>query len=78
MLIPAEPWFNSCFPHVVNLSCKAVLSAITNMDYAANDAEDYAPNGLTPMTFIDAINRDPIATVRTLVRVVCGHHVSTI
>lgn len=48
------------------------------MDYAANDAEDYAPNGLTPTTFIDAINRDPIATVRTLVRVVCGHHVSTI
>ena len=43
----------------MNLACKAVLAAITNMDFAAADAEDYDPNsgGLT----------DPVATLQTLV-----------
>lgn len=50
-----------CFPHIVNLACKAVLTAITNMDFAADDADDYEPGGAF---------RDPIATLRTLVRVV--------
>ena len=42
-----------CFPHVVNLACKAVLAAITNMDFTADDAEDYNPSGTAT---------DPIAT----------------
>ncbi|KAG1741415.1 ribonuclease H-like domain-containing protein [Suillus paluster] len=46
---------HSCFPHIVNLACKAVLKAITNIDFAKEDAEDYVPN---------AIKRDPIATIR--------------
>jgi hypothetical protein len=50
-----------CFPHVVNLACKAVLRAITNMDFAADDANDYEPSNMPS---------DPIATLRTLVRVV--------
>lgn len=43
-----------CFPHVVNLACKAVLTAITNMDFAADDAEDCNPNSTAT---------DPIATL---------------
>lgn len=64
----------SCFPHVVNLACKAVLSAITKMEYAACDAQDYIPDdsaSLFPVSFLDSIKRDPVATVWTLVRVVC-------
>jgi hypothetical protein len=53
----ANGW-SSCFPHVVNLACKAVLAAITNMDFAAEDAEDYDPSGAS---------LDHIATLRTLV-----------
>lgn len=40
------------------------------MDYAATNADDYEPNGPIPTNFADAIKCDPIATVRTLVRVV--------
>ncbi|PBK81084.1 hypothetical protein ARMGADRAFT_948805 [Armillaria gallica] len=29
----------SCFAHIVNLACKAVLTAITNIDYANDDAD---------------------------------------
>lgn len=60
----------SCFPHVVNLLCKGVLSTITNMDYAADDAEDFVPSGLIPTNLMSAINHNPIATIRTLVQVV--------
>ncbi|KAK6969568.1 hypothetical protein R3P38DRAFT_2814139 [Favolaschia claudopus] len=51
-------------------TCKAVLSAITNMDFAAPGADDFVPGGAEPRTFLDAIARDPIATVRTSVRVI--------
>jgi len=64
-----------CFPHIVNLSCKAVLSAITSMEYAADNAPNYVPHGIAPhrsATFLDSISHDPIAMVRTLVRVVCS------
>ena len=67
--------FSRCFPHIVNLSCKAVLSAITSMEYAADNAPNYIPHGIAPhrsATFLDSISRDPIAMVRTLVRVVCN------
>ncbi|KAJ6545313.1 ribonuclease H-like domain-containing protein, partial [Mycena capillaripes] len=49
-----------CFPHIVNLACKAIL-AITDMDFAASGAADFIP---------DAIAREPVATVRTSVRVI--------
>ncbi|KAJ6592813.1 hypothetical protein B0H19DRAFT_1204861 [Mycena capillaripes] len=52
-----------CFPHIVNLACKAVLGAITDMDFAASGAADFEPAAA-------AIDRDPIATVRTTVRVI--------
>jgi len=62
-----------CFPHIVNLSCKAVLKAITKMDLATRNAPDYVPSEHAPdstSSFLEAIRRDPIATVRTLVRTV--------
>ncbi|KAL1698461.1 hypothetical protein EV121DRAFT_218164 [Schizophyllum commune] len=35
--------FCRCFAHIVNLACKAVIAAITNIDYAAADAATYEP-----------------------------------
>lgn len=52
----------SCFPHVVNLACQAVLAAITNMDFASDSAPDFDPQ--------TEVRRDPIAMIRTVVRVV--------
>lgn len=54
----------------MNLACKAVLGAITDMDFAAPEAADFVPPAAGARTFLDAINRDPVATVRTTVRVV--------
>ncbi|THU80883.1 hypothetical protein K435DRAFT_694760, partial [Dendrothele bispora CBS 962.96] len=48
-----------CFPHIVNLSCKAVIDAVTNIDYAADDAEEFDP---------DISGHDVIASIRALVR----------
>lgn len=62
--------FNSCFPHIVNLACKAVLGAMTKVEYAAQTAEDHIPFGPQPETFWDAVSRDPIATLRSLIRAV--------
>ncbi|KAJ7253087.1 hypothetical protein B0H12DRAFT_1017709, partial [Mycena haematopus] len=49
----------------VNLACKVILSAITDMDFAATGAADFVPD-LTaePRTILDAIMCDPIATIR--------------
>ncbi|KAG1722095.1 hypothetical protein EDB19DRAFT_1646018, partial [Suillus lakei] len=62
-----------CFPHIINLACKAVLGAITNLDFASQDAPDFipsAPPGPESRSFMDAIDHDPIATVRTVVHIV--------
>ncbi|KAG0702687.1 hypothetical protein DFH29DRAFT_804590, partial [Suillus ampliporus] len=62
-----------CFPHIVNLACKAVLGAITNLDFASQDAPDFipsAPPGPESWSFMDVIDHDPIATVQTVVRVI--------
>lgn len=59
---------NSCFPHVINLACKAVLRAITDLDLAHENAVDYVPVGVNAQSFLDALKRDVIAIVRTLVR----------
>ena len=46
-----------------------MLSAITRIDYAAENAGDYVPPVIGPhsMTFAEAITRDPIATLRSQV-----------
>lgn len=47
-----------------------MLKAITDMDFAASAAADFVPDPAgEPPTFFDAIARDPVATVRTTVRV---------
>jgi hypothetical protein len=40
------------------------------MQYADEDAEDFIPSEPIPTDLAGAIRRDPIATVRSLVRVV--------
>ncbi|THU82844.1 hypothetical protein K435DRAFT_690762 [Dendrothele bispora CBS 962.96] len=52
---------DSCFPHIVNLACKAVISAVTNIDYAADDAPEFIPQHS---------DRDPIASIRAIVRAI--------
>jgi hypothetical protein len=76
-----------CFPHIVNLACKAVLAAITNLTYAAEEAEDFVPPEEDDESeedqydedmwygennpFMKAVRRrDPVATLRSLIRVV--------
>jgi hypothetical protein len=54
----------------VNLACKAVLGAITDMDFAAPEAGDFVPLDAAAVNFLDAVERDPVATIRTTVRVV--------
>lgn len=55
----------SCFPHIVNLACKAVLSMLSNMDYAKEPGpeDNYA-------SFFEAISGDPITTLHAAIRVV--------
>lgn len=54
-----------CFPHVVNLACKAILAALTDLNYAREPttAEEQ-------VSFLDAVDKDPIATIRALIRVI--------
>lgn len=54
----------SCFPHIVNLACKAVLTAITNLKYVDDTVENY--EDYEPSIF----NPDCIATIRSLVNTV--------
>ena len=67
----SSSWFTvltiiSCFAHIVNLACEAVLTAITNIDYAHDDA-DFAPQPGCPINFMAACRHDPIATACSVV-----------
>ena len=55
---------SSCFPHIVNLACKATISTITDLKYVDDMVEDY--NDYEPGAF----SRDCIAIVRSLVNAV--------
>ena len=70
-----KSWLPRCFPHIVNLACKAVLGAITELKYAKDDAVDFAPDPDTPApaTFEEVLKRDPVATTRSLIRGVSVH-----
>jgi hypothetical protein len=65
MLITQFRWF----PHVVNLACQAVLAALTNLDYAREPITTEEQ-----VTFLDAVDKDPVATVRALIRVVRSYY----
>jgi len=54
----------SCFPHIVNLACKAVISAITDPKYVDDTVEGY--EDYEPGVF----SRDCIAIVRSIVNAV--------
>ena len=62
--------FLRCFPHIINLACKAVLGVITQLQYAKEDATDFIPDGEAPApaTFEDVLKCDPVATTRSLIR----------
>jgi hypothetical protein len=64
-------YLSRCFPHIVNLACKAVLKAMTMVEYAAEDAGDFIPDQPPAETFVDALERDPVACVRSLIKAVC-------
>ena len=57
-------FFYSCFPHIVNLACKAVISAITDLKYVDDTVEGY--KDYEPGIF----SRDCIAIIRSLVNTV--------
>ena len=48
-----------CFPHIVNLAVQAVLSSITNMNYAKEDANQFNVQWSS--------THDVIASLRTLI-----------
>jgi hypothetical protein len=57
--------FDSCFPHIVNLACKAALAAIKDLTYVNEAVEgysDYDPSS--------SYTKDCIATARSLVNAV--------
>ncbi|KIJ97832.1 hypothetical protein K443DRAFT_104953, partial [Laccaria amethystina LaAM-08-1] len=54
-----------CFPHVVNLACQAVLGALTNLDYAREPRTNEEQT-----SFLEAVEKDPIATLRALIRTI--------
>jgi hypothetical protein len=56
----------SCFPHIVNLACKAALEAITEVQLAEASAPDYE---FPPTATLD--EKDSIATLRSLIVSVC-------
>jgi len=57
--------FDSCFPHIVNLACKAALAAITDLafvDDTIDGYEDYEPSNYrkdciaTMCSFVNSVN----------------------
>lgn len=51
--------FTRCFPHIVNLACKAVLVALEETNYVQTEDE------------FEAFHSDPVANLRSLIRAVC-------
>lgn len=43
------------------------------MDFATENANEFVPDGPSATTFVDAIDRDPIATIRSVIRAVSSH-----
>ncbi|PBK59590.1 hypothetical protein ARMSODRAFT_899042, partial [Armillaria solidipes] len=53
-----------CFAYIVNLACKAVLGAITNLEFVASDTADFEPTSEEANTFRAALQHDPIVLIR--------------
>jgi len=56
----------------VNLACKAILGEITNMGYANEDLDitEVVHDNWSAENFSAAISKDPIALIRTVIRLV--------
>ena len=52
----------------MNIACQAVLDAITDMDYVLEQADYFVPPEMPVITFVDALERDPDATVHSLIK----------
>ena len=51
------------FRDIVNLACKAILSAITNIDYVAESANDFKAPDDADKSLMDLLECDPIASI---------------
>ena len=67
-----KPIIYRCFPHIVNLGCKAVLNSITDLDYAAEDVEEYISEDNYSHGVLPHLKKDPVATLRSLINAVCA------
>jgi hypothetical protein len=56
--------FIRCFPHIVNLACKAVLGVLTELKYIDETQEGYEEYDL------NTFSRDCIALIRSMVTAV--------
>ncbi|KAJ7687316.1 hypothetical protein B0H14DRAFT_2653876 [Mycena olivaceomarginata] len=56
-----------CFPHIVHLSCKAILKAITDMDFADNEETNLKPKGTLQQLSWMRSTVTPIATLRAII-----------
>lgn len=65
---------HSCFPHIINLACQAIVKSITKIQYMSDKgSSEFVPMESTARTFHEAVTHDPVAHIRALVRVVCLH-----
>jgi hypothetical protein len=60
-----------CFPHVINICCQHVISQFTNIELSES-VDDFIAEDLSYLphrqTFEEAVERDPIALGRNIVR----------
>lgn len=54
----------------MNLACKAVLDNITDMDCASEESDVAAVTYVPANTFCETIEKDPIAVIRNVIRIV--------
>jgi hypothetical protein len=64
-----------CFPHTINICCDHLIKEFTDVDLANEDEDTLAllaniPEAPHGQTFEDAVQRDPIALGRNIVRVI--------
>jgi hypothetical protein len=65
---------HSCFPHIINLACQAIVKSITKIQYMSDKgSSEFVPTESTARTFHEAVTHDPVAHIRALIRVVCLH-----
>lgn len=63
----------SCFPHIVNLACQAVITRITDLTWASPAADDYTPMADT-LAARENGSRDAIALLRNVIRAVSSNY----